>query len=67
MAENKEHFRHIMLFYFRKGKNASQTQKKICAVYGECVRVPLTIPCAVSGSESFVKTILMLAMYILDD
>lgn len=35
MAENKEHFRHIMLFYFRKGKNASQTQKKICAVYGE--------------------------------
>ncbi|XP_023230347.1 histone-lysine N-methyltransferase SETMAR-like [Centruroides sculpturatus] len=35
MAENKEHFRHIMLFYFRKGKNASQTQKKICSVYGE--------------------------------
>jgi len=23
MAENKEHFRHIMLFYFQKGKNAS--------------------------------------------
>jgi len=23
MTENKEHFRHIMLFYFRKGKNAS--------------------------------------------
>ena len=35
MAENKEHFRHIMLYYFRKGKNASQTQKKICAVYGD--------------------------------
>jgi len=35
MAENKEHFRHIMLFYFRKGKNISQTQKKICAVHGE--------------------------------
>jgi len=31
MAENKEHFRHIMLFCFRKGKNASQTQKKIRA------------------------------------
>ena len=28
-------FRCIMLFYFRKGKNATQTQKKICAVYGE--------------------------------
>jgi len=24
-----------MLFYFRKGKNASQTQKEICVVYGE--------------------------------
>jgi len=24
-----------MLFYFRESKNASQTQKKICAVYGE--------------------------------
>jgi len=37
MAENKKHFRHIMLFYLRKGKKglASQTQKKICAVYGE--------------------------------
>jgi len=31
MAENKEHFRHIMLFYFRKGKNISQ--KKICAKF----------------------------------
>ncbi|CAK9806173.1 Mariner Mos1 transposase [Anthophora plagiata] len=34
MSENKEHFRHIMLFYFRKGKNALQTREKICAVYG---------------------------------
>jgi len=24
-----------MLFYFRKRKNATQTRKKICAVYGE--------------------------------
>ena len=24
-----------MLFYFRKGKNVTQTRKKICAVYGE--------------------------------
>jgi len=33
--EKKEHFRHIMLFYFQKGKNTSQTQKKIYGVYGE--------------------------------
>jgi len=37
MAESKKHFRHIMLFYFWKGKNASQTQKKICALYDESV------------------------------
>jgi len=24
-----------MLFYFRKGKNATQTRKKLCAVYEE--------------------------------
>ena len=24
-----------MLYYFKKGKNASEIQKKICAVYGE--------------------------------
>jgi len=24
-----------MLFYFHKGKNVTQTRKKICAVYGE--------------------------------
>lgn len=29
------HFRHILLYYFRKGKNASQAQKKLCAVYGD--------------------------------
>ena len=29
-----EHFRHIMLFYYRKGKNATQSCKKICSVYG---------------------------------
>ena len=35
MEEKKQHFRHIMLYYFRKGKNATETQKKIYAVYGE--------------------------------
>ncbi|GFX35839.1 transposase [Trichonephila clavipes] len=33
MENQKEHVRHILLFYFRKGKNASQAHKK-CAVYG---------------------------------
>ncbi|KZC11637.1 Histone-lysine N-methyltransferase SETMAR, partial [Dufourea novaeangliae] len=30
---NKKHFRHIMLLYYRKDRNASQTCKKICTVY----------------------------------
>ena len=35
MEEKKQHFRHIMLYYIKKGKNTTETQKKICAVYGE--------------------------------
>ena len=36
MEEKKQHFQHIMLYYFKKGKNATETQKKkTCAVYGE--------------------------------
>ena len=35
IEENKWHFGHIMLYYFKKGKNATEMQKKICAVYGE--------------------------------
>ena len=35
MEEKKQHFRHIRLYYFKKGKNATETHKKICAVYGE--------------------------------
>jgi len=35
MEENKVHFRHLMLFFYRKGKNATQMANKICAVYGE--------------------------------
>ena len=30
-----QYFWHIMLYYFKKGKNATEMQKKICAVYGE--------------------------------
>ena len=32
-----QHFWHIMLYYFRKGKNATETPKTICVVYGEGV------------------------------
>ena len=35
MEEKKQHFWPIMLYCFKKGKNATETQKKICAVYGE--------------------------------
>ena len=29
------HIRHILLFYFRKGKNAAQVHWKLCVVYGD--------------------------------
>ena len=35
MEPTKEHFRHILLYYFHKGKNASQVAKKMSAVYGK--------------------------------
>ena len=35
MECKNEHFRHILLFYFRKGKNAAQAVKKLRDVYGE--------------------------------
>ena len=34
VEKNKQHFWHVMFYYF-KGKNATEMQKKICAVYGE--------------------------------
>ena len=35
MGENKQHFWYIILYYFKKGKNSTEMQKKIHAVYGE--------------------------------
>ena len=35
MEENKQHFQPTMLYYFKKGKNATDTHKKVCAVCGE--------------------------------
>ena len=34
-GRKKQHFQHIMLYYFKKGKNTTETQKKIFTVYGE--------------------------------
>jgi len=35
MEPTKEHFRNILLYYFRKGKNAEQVAKKLRDVYGD--------------------------------
>ncbi|XP_025264307.1 histone-lysine N-methyltransferase SETMAR-like [Camponotus floridanus] len=35
MESEKQHFRHILFFYYRKGKNAVQVRKKLSDVYGE--------------------------------
>lgn len=37
MAEYKVYCGHLMLCFFRNGKNAPQAAKKVCAVYGEDV------------------------------
>ena len=33
MEEKKQHFWHIMLYCFKKGKNTIEMQKKICVMY----------------------------------
>ena len=33
--EDTQHFQHISLHYFKKDKNMTETQRQICAVYGE--------------------------------
>jgi len=35
VESEKQHFHHILLFYYRKGKNAVQARKKLSDVYGE--------------------------------
>ncbi|CAK9796093.1 Histone-lysine N-methyltransferase SETMAR [Anthophora plagiata] len=35
MEVNKVHCSHLMLFFYRKGKNATKAANKICTVYGE--------------------------------
>ena len=36
MEEDMQHFWHIRLYYFKKGNNTNEMQKKnVCVVYGE--------------------------------
>ena len=44
MEENMQHFWHIMLYYFKKNKNATEMQKRVCAVYGEGAMTDQTCP-----------------------
>ena len=34
MEESTQHFWYVMLYHFKKDKNATETQEKICTVYG---------------------------------
>ena len=34
MENNMQHFQQILPYYFKRGKNTTETQKKICVVYG---------------------------------
>ena len=51
MEENVQHFWHIMLCYFKKGKNSTETQTSICAVYGP--GAVMTVERGKSGLRSF--------------
>lgn len=60
LAENKEHFRNILLLYFRETDMLHGHKRR----YVLCmVRVPLMIPSAKSISHSFAKTILIAAIH----
>ena len=39
MKEDIQHFQSIILYYFKKGKNTTEIQKKVCAVYGKTLDV----------------------------
>ena len=56
----KQHFRHILLFYYWKDKNAVQARKKLSDVYGEDV---LQNASAKTGLQNFDPAILMLKMH----
>ncbi|XP_078051534.1 histone-lysine N-methyltransferase SETMAR-like, partial [Augochlora pura] len=52
MENNMQHFRHILLFYYREGKNAIQARKKLTDACGEDV---LTVPVPVSARNGLRK------------
>ena len=54
MEENTQHFPHITLYHFKKGKNATEMQKKVCAAYGEGAVTDWTCQ---NGLRSFVLEI----------
>jgi len=60
MESEKQHFWHILLFYYRKGKNSVQARKKLSDVYGENV---LTERQCQNWFAKFDPAILMLKMH----
>ena len=40
MEENRQHFQHIMLYYFKKGKNAKKKKKDLRRVWRRCYDLP---------------------------
>ena len=52
MRDRKKHFRHILLFYYRKSKNGVQTRKKLHKVYGKDLSRDVKI-----GFQNFVPVI----------
>ena len=57
--EENDHFQHIVLYYFKKIKNATEMQKKVCAMCGEGAVIDCTCQ---SGLRSFVLEIPCWAM-----
>ena len=57
MEINKQHFWHIMFHHFKKGKNAPETQKKTCTVYGEGAVTDRLDKGVKSGLQSFILEI----------
>ena len=54
MEENTQHFWRIVLYYFKKGKNTTEMQKKTCAV---CAEGAVTDRTCQSGLRSVVPEI----------
>ena len=60
MEENMQCFWPVILYYFKKGKNATEMQKQICALYGEGVVTEWTYQ---KWFVTFLDTIDILAKY----